>query len=146
MNTLFKTITCPNNDDANIIDLNTEKSHTQSIHINDLELEMHIGVSEEEQQNKQRVIINAEFETNIDQKWREDEIGNVVSYIDIISMIKEMTEKEPIHLVETVAYKIIDMCFQFSPKIKSAKVTVDKPDIIKDADSVGCTIFKKRSA
>lgn len=153
MNTLFKTVTssAPSSfkrtPDQDILNLKSQHVvEIQTIHITDLELSMHIGVLDKEKNAAQRVIINAEVEVSPNQNWQLDEINSVVSYADIISLIKAESAKGHIELVETFAHQIADACFKHSNDIEAVKVTIDKPDIIKDVKSVGCSIKKVRAA
>lgn len=146
MNTLFKTVTGDrkaDNTDHNIVPLPEKGSVEQSIFIKDLEIEMSIGVLEQEQVKKQRVIINAEFLVSPNIDWRQDDIENVVSYADIVVTIESIAQSKHFNLVETLAEEIIEQCLKVD-QINEAKVTIEKPDIISTAGGVGVTIRRTK--
>jgi len=151
MNTLFKTVTSSKlpslkrTPDDDILNFKTEAVEYQSIHIRELELNMLIGVNPEEKNAPQRVVVNAEIQTKPSANWKADQINGVVSYADIVEMIKDKSAGEHVELVETFAHQIIDLCFKASNQILSVEITVDKPDVMTDVKSVGCTIKKSRS-
>ena len=144
MNSLFKTITCSNHDNVDVVEFQQEQNLTQSIHITDLVIEMFIGVEDHEKSAKQRVVVNASFDISPDMMWQEDDLDSTVSYADIIGIIKNLAADGHVNLVETFAYQIIDECFKFSSKIKAVEIKIDKPDVIAEANSVGCSISKRR--
>jgi dihydroneopterin aldolase len=106
---------------------------------------MFIGVNQDEKESTQRVIVNIELNVTSNNDWKSDEIGSVVSYADIVDLVKNIASKAHIELVETFAHQIIDACFAHSNMVKSAKVTLDKPDVIKGTKSVGCSLSKLRN-
>lgn len=150
MNTLFKTVTSSNTSsmkrtpDDDILSFKSNIVESQSIHIRDLELDMFIGVHEHEKQKSQRVFVNAELEIEPNQNWDSDDIGSVVSYEDIVVLIKDLANKTHIELVETFAHQIIDACFDHSSQIQTVEITLDKPDVMDGVKSVGCSLKKSR--
>lgn len=146
MNTLFKTVTSSlpaRENDQNIVSFDHDSATTQTLFIQDLELEMSIGVLENEKQAKQKVFVSAELVVEPNQDWRADDIKNVVSYADIVEQIKEIAAEGHINLVETFAEKIIERCFDNS-QIQEISITVEKPDVIKEVKTVGVNITKSR--
>ena len=144
MNSLFKTVTCSRDTDQKIVSIEPYQSGQQKIFIKDLALEMFIGVLDKEKIQKQRVVVSIEINVQPNINWHADQIDNVVSYADIANMIKDLPEKYgPINLVETFAEMITEECFK-NPLVTGIKVTVEKPDIIAEAGSVGVQISRQK--
>lgn len=148
MNTLFQTITNrgeQTNDDDKIVQMSSPSivQKTSKIIVKDLELMMFIGVLDSEKEEKQKVIVNLVLNVVQNENWKCDSIDSVVSYADIIERIGLMAEGPHIHLVETFAEQIGEMCFSF-PDILGATIRIEKPDIIANTASVGVEISISR--
>jgi dihydroneopterin aldolase len=146
MNSLFKTVTgsvsSTIQDDPKVVSIDTAPDF-QAIFIEELELDMMIGILEQEKTTKQRVIVDAELQVMPPPNWRGDNIDEVVSYADIIEKIKAVSQSRPFNLVETFAEEIIEACFK-NPAVGAMKVKVAKPDIIENAASVGAIISRRK--
>jgi len=107
------------------------------VFVRDLELACSIGVHEHERQADQRVRINVDlavYEEEVD-----DNITNVVCYEKITDRIRGLVARGHINLVETLAEEIAKLCL-VSPRVRSARVRVEKLDVYEDAASVGVEI------
>lgn len=145
MNSLFKTVTTNKSKIVvmdNSIHLNVDH---QSIHIEELKLNMFIGVLDSEKIEPQAVIVNAEICVTPSNDWHKDDVDSVVSYADIIKIIEDISSKDHIDLVETFANKIIEKCFKHSRKILSVDIKIDKINIMEQTKSVGCRIKKSKA-
>jgi dihydroneopterin aldolase len=145
MNSLFKTITTASTDEQEkVIPFSQAQEFSQFICINDLEVMMHIGVTEEERQKAQRVIFSLDAEIIPQTNWQKDNIDNVVSYVDIIEMIEALAEeRKDIKLLETLAEMILESCFK-NKQITSVDLSIQKPDVIDNVESVGVKFSTKR--
>ncbi len=111
--------------------------------IRDLEVMISIGCNAAELQKKQRVTVNVTLDVQINENWRKDSIGDVLSYADIVSFIEGIAAEGHIHLVETFAERIIDACLK-DRRVNQACVRVEKPDIFDHAKAVGAEITRSR--
>lgn len=144
MNSLFKTVTCTPNSDDVIAFEQKHKIEKQQIFIEDLTLNMFIGVFEEEKKQKQRVIVNATLDVEPSQNWQADNIDDVVSYADIVDMIRDIAGgDEHIELVETFAHLIADECLKIN-QVTSVDLKISKPDVLKGVNSIGMRLRKSR--
>jgi len=146
MNTLFKTVTdsdIAQENDEKIVAFQHSETTEQTIFIQNLELEMSIGVLEGEKENKQRVIINVELSVTPASNWKADDLKSVVSYAAIVEEIKSLVNEKHINLVETFAEMIIEQCFLHEP-VMAASVSVEKPDVMDGTTSVGIQISKSK--
>ena len=110
--------------------------------IRDLVLPVVIGVREDEKHRPQRVRINVELHVD-DTPVVADAVDEVVSYADVVDGIKAMAGAGHVHLVETFAERIADVCLR-DRRVTRVVVGVEKPDIIPEAAGVGVIIERTR--
>lgn len=145
MNTLFKTVTTrssQSSDEKSIVSFNEFIESDHQILIEELTLEMSIGILEHEKKNKQRVIIDIEISLNEKASYGDD-ISQTVSYAKVIEKIKKLSESKHFNLVETLAEDIASECMNYAMVTKT-KVTVKKPDIISETKSVGFSMTRQK--
>ena len=94
-----------------------------TIHIEDLCLEVIIGLLDFERDRPQRVIIN--LETTYD--YSDD---NFVNYADIVSLIEEKLKIERYELLENALLGIKNQLIETYPQLQSLKIKISKPDIL----------------
>ncbi len=107
------------------------------VFVRDLELACSIGVHDHEHEADQRVRINVDlavYEEKVD-----DNLANVVCYEKITDCIRGLAGGGHINLVETLAEEIAKLCL-VNPRVRSARVRVEKLDVYEDAASVGVEI------
>ena len=114
--------------------------YTKKILIEDLKLNISVGIHSFEKLRKQRVKFNIEITT--DANLRAD-IKSIVNYESVINIIKKLTEKKHFELLEELAEEIFDEIFK-NKKIKKIKLKIDKLDIIKETKSVGIEVTKAK--
>jgi dihydroneopterin aldolase len=73
----------------------------------------------------------------------EDSIRNVVSYEDIVRVVRRLVEGDHINLVETLAERIAAALLK-DRRVNAARVRVEKLDVFADAGSVGVEIERRR--
>ena len=120
-----------------------EDRATHRVFINDLLVDMLIGIYDHEKVQKQPVRINISL-TVLDHLGPiNDDYRNVVCYESIANAIKSLVKEEHINLVETLADKIADICLE-NQRTLSASVKVEKLQAVSDATSVGIEITRTR--
>ncbi len=111
------------------------------VFVRDLVLECSIGVHSYEREALQRVRINLDLavregETNGN---LNDDLASVVCYEELTKGVRELVSREHVNLVETLAEDVAAMCL-IDGRVRSARVRIEKLDILKDAVSVGVEI------
>ncbi len=114
---------------------------TRRVFIRDLELFGSIGIHEEEKRAPQRIVINVDL--FVEEGPAEDRIESVVSYEAVAKSIAAIVAEGHVNLVETLADRIADRCLA-DRRVITARIRVEKPDIIANARSVGVEITKAR--
>ena len=111
------------------------------VFINDLIIEMSAGIYSHEKIQKQRVIINITLDVESNSGKELASIDDVVSYEDIINEVTKLAMQKHYELLEELAEKIALICTQKN-KVNKAKISLEKPDIINNARSVGIEIIR----
>ncbi len=114
--------------------------YAKKIHIEDLILNLSIGIHDFEKTKKQRVKFNIEITTDPNLKT---DIKSIVNYENVINIIKKIAQKKHFELLENLAETIFDEVFK-NKKIKKIKLKIDKLDIIEETKSVGIEVIKAK--
>jgi dihydroneopterin aldolase len=118
-------------------------SGLRHVFVRDLELMALIGIYDHEKVDPQRIIVNIDLSVAEGEGPKDDEIGHVVSYEIVVKKVEAIIAKGHINLVETLCEKIAAACLK-DRRVMAARVRVEKPDIIKNARSVGVEIERVR--
>jgi D-erythro-7,8-dihydroneopterin triphosphate epimerase len=113
------------------------------IYIRDLALRCIIGIYPEERREKQDVIINVVLEGDLSRAPVSDAIEDTINYKSIKKSIVRMVEASDFNLIETMAARILDICFE-DDRVRRATVTVDKPGALRFARSVAVEMSRER--
>ena len=109
------------------------------VFIRDMVIDCSIGIYTHEKEHEQRVRINLDLAVGEGDHLINDDIRNVISYEDMAKGVEAIIATGHINLVETLAENIAEMCLQ-DKRVFSARVRVEKLDIIASAESVGVEI------
>ena len=113
------------------------------IFIHDLRLRCVLGVGEEERRERQEVLVQLVFHTDLSGPAGTDRIGDALDYKEVKKGILEMVEDSSFHLAETLAERIAEKCL-LHPMMEEVVVTVEKPGALRFARSVGVHIVRSR--
>jgi dihydroneopterin aldolase len=106
--------------------------------VRDFIIACEIGAFRHERGARQRVRINLDLAVREDGPHGDD-LRNVVCYDEIVSGIRRLAEAGHVHLVETLAERIAEMCLA-DARIRVACVRVEKLDVYPDIAGVGVEI------
>ena len=112
------------------------------VFIRDLEVLAHIGIHGHEQGLMQPVRINVDLAVE-DLAVLEDKLDSVVDYEKITQKIRAIIAKGHINLAETLADRIAAVSFE-DPRVKTARVRVEKLHALPGAVSAGVEIERER--
>ncbi|HEY8947359.1 MAG TPA: dihydroneopterin aldolase [Rhizomicrobium sp.] len=112
------------------------------VFIRNLEVLAHIGVYGHEQGKLQPVRINVDLAVE-DVIAVEDKLEKVVDYASIEQRIRAIIAHGHINLAETLAERIAQTSFD-DPRVKSARVRVEKLHALPGAESAGVEIERER--
>ena len=117
--------------------------YKRKIVIKNLILNIFIGIHDFEKKKKQKVRFNIEVETNPNTKPSSKDFSTIVDYETLVNKIKELVKKQHHELLEELAENIFRIIFQ-KKLVKKANVKLEKLKIIRESESVGVDITKKR--
>jgi|SRR5581483_400749 len=114
--------------------------------VEDLRLDIFIGVHEHERQARQEVAISVHMFVPDTGPSRSDDIADHVSYADIVEALKERAQStRHTNLVETLAEEVAELAFR-DPRVVRAIIDVRKTEIIPEAKSVGVILHRRRAS
>ena len=74
----------------------------------------------------------------------EKDIKSIVDYEKITNKLENLVKNKKYNFLESLAEDSFKEIFE-DKRINSVKIKIEKPDAIKNADSVGVEVFKNRS-
>ena len=116
----------------------------QHVFIRDLMLTALIGVYRHEKENPQPIRINLDLAVKENLDANKDRLAEVVSYEDIADGVRKLVAIGHVNLVETLAQRIADMCFNHQ-RVQAVRVRIEKLAVFEDAASAGVEIERYRS-
>ena len=129
-----------------IVELKPVKSKSRIkriVFIKDFTIEEIIGIHAHEKIKKQKIKFNIVL--GIDQESFPDEkdINSIVDYEKITNKLENLTKSKKYNFLESLAEDSFKELFE-DKKILSAKIKIEKPEAIKNTESVGVEVFKSR--
>ena len=114
------------------------------VFVRDLIVQAEIGVHRHEKRRRQPVRINIDLAVKESSQPLDDRVGNVVDYETLVEGVRAVIGAGHINLVETLAEQIAGLAL-FDNRVLSARVRVEKLQVMKDAESVGVEIERRQS-
>ena len=130
-----------------IIELKPEKNKNsvkRTVFIKDFIVHEIIGIHDHEKIKKQKIKFNIVIDVNQNTISDEKDIRSIIDYEKIIVKIENLTKSKRYNFLESLAEDSFKEIFE-DKRINSVKIKIEKPDAIKNADSVGVEVFKSRS-
>ncbi|MBT1445733.1 dihydroneopterin triphosphate 2'-epimerase [Shewanella sp. JM162201] len=119
------------------------KSEIATIRIKNLRLRTHIGIKEDEIQNKQDVIINVVIAYHALKAQQSDNMDDALNYRTITKRIIALVEDNRFSLLEHLTARVLEIASEH-PSVEEASAEVDKPHALRFADSVSMELRFKR--
>jgi 7,8-dihydroneopterin aldolase/epimerase/oxygenase len=113
--------------------------------VHDLMLACRVGVYPHEQATAQRVRLNLDLAVAESGPPLTDQLADVVDYEALVRRVRAALADRHVNLVETLAEQVAGLCLE-DPRVRSARVRVEKLDAIADAASVGVEIERVNPA
>jgi FolB domain-containing protein len=112
--------------------------------IHDLRARGIIGVSEDERQAEQDILINIIIFADLHQAGKSDELAHSIDYSAISKQALTIAKSAQRFTVEALAEDIARMCLMH-PHVEKVRVRVEKPRAVRFAGSVGVEIERLRT-
>jgi len=130
-----------------IIELQPKKNKNsvkRTVFIKDFIVHEIIGIHEHEKIKKQKIKFNIVIDVNQNTIPNEKDIRSIIDYEKIINKIENLTKSKKYNFLESLVEDSFKEIFE-DKRINSVKIKIEKPDALKNADSVGVEVFKNRS-
>ena len=115
----------------------------RTVFIKDFIIEEIIGVHEHEKQKKQKIKFNILLDIDQNSVPNEKDIKSIVDYEKITNKLVNLTKNKKYNFLESLAEDSFKEIFE-DKRINSIKIKIEKPEAIKNAESVGVEVFKTR--
>ena len=112
------------------------------VFVRDFVLPAHIGVHGHEKGKQQRVRVNLDLAVLEGAAAPGDTLGDVVCYEEIVDGVRAVVDEGHVNLVETLAERIAAVCLS-DPRVRMARVRVEKLDVFADVGAVGVEIERR---
>lgn len=109
------------------------------VFVRDLVITCSIGIYDHERTAPQRIRVNVDLGVLETNDRQPDSISDVVCYEQIVNRVRAIANDGHTDLVEILAERFAALCLQ-DPRVRSARVRVEKLDVFSDAASVGVEI------
>lgn len=115
-----------------------------AIVIEGLKVETVVGCFNWERQIKQPLLLDLEIGTCLAQASESDDLVDTLNYAEICEIANNVIVDAAPKLIEHAAKLVIDALFTTYEAIESIKITIRKPAIIAQANSVGIRLERHR--
>ena len=120
-----------------------KSSIKRTVFIKDFIIEEIIGIHEHEKIRKQKIKFNIVIDVDRNTLPNEEDIKSIVDYEKITNKLENLTKKKKYNFLESLAEDSFEEIFK-DKRINSVKIKIEKPEAIKNAESVGVEVFKTR--
>ena len=100
---------------------------TDELSITGVECFGYHGVFDSERRDGQVFLIDLTLGLDTAPAARSDDLRDTVDYGSLVAAVKAAVESDPVHLIETLAQRVADVCCA-DARVEWARVTVHKPD------------------
>ena len=115
-----------------------------AIVIEGLKVETVVGCFNWERQIQQPLMLDLEIATCLAQAGESDDLVDTLNYAEICEISSQVIVNAAPKLIEHAAKLVVDALFATYPAIESIKITIRKPAIIAQANSVGIRLERHR--
>ena len=123
--------------------ISDKSSIKRTVFIKDFIIEEIIGFYEHEKIKKQKIKFNIVLDVNQSSVPDEKDIKSIVDYEKITKKIESLTKSKKYNFLESLAEDSFKEIFE-DKRINSVTIKIEKPEAIKNAESVGVEVFKTR--
>ena len=123
---------------------NKKSSIRRTVFIKDFIIQEIIGIHKHEKTKKQKIKFNIVVNVNQNTVPDEKDIKSIVDYEKITNKLESLVKNKKYNFLESLAEDSFKEIFE-DKRINSVKIKIEKPDAIKNADSVGVEVLKNRS-
>ena len=120
-----------------------KSSIKRTVFIKDFIIEEIIGIHKHEKIKKQKIKFNIVLDVDQNSLPDEKDIKSIVDYEKITNKLENLAKIKKYNFLESLAEDSFKEIFE-DKRINSVTIKIEKPEAIKNAESVGVEIFKTR--
>ena len=130
----------------NIVELKPKKDKSairRTVFIKNFIIQEIIGFHQHEKIKKQKIIFNLVIDVNQNTVPNDSDLNSIIDYEKITNKLKNLTKNKNYNFLESLAEDSFKEIFE-DKRINSVTIKIEKPEAIKNAESVGVKVFKTR--
>ena len=130
----------------NIVELKPKKDKNtirRTVFIKNFIIQEIIGFHQHEKVKKQKIKFNIVLDVNQNSLPDEKDINSIVDYEKITNKLENLTKSKKYNFLESLAEDSFKEIFE-DIRINSVTIKIEKPEAIKNTESVGVEVFKSR--
>lgn len=116
-----------------------------AIIIEGLKVETVIGCFDWERQIIQPLMLDLVIQTDLEQASNSDALADTLNYAEICEISAQVIQQAQPELIEHAAKLVLNALFTTFTAVESIKITIRKPAIIAQANSVGIRLERHRN-
>ncbi|MDN5512664.1 dihydroneopterin aldolase [Acinetobacter sp.] len=116
-----------------------------AIIIEGLRVDTVVGCFDWERQIMQPLMLDMTIQTSLEQAASSDELQHTLNYAEICEISAKVIQYAQPKLIEHAAKLVLNALFTTFPAIESIMITIRKPAIIAQANSVGIRLERHRN-
>ena len=120
-----------------------KSSIKRTVFIKDFIIEEIIGIHEHEKIKKQKIKFNIFIDVEQNAVPNEKDIKSIIDYEKITNKLENLAKSKKYNFLESLAEDSFGEIFD-DKRVNSVKIKIEKPDALKNAESVGIEVFKTR--
>ena len=120
-----------------------EGPRSDRLTVHGLRVMAHIGVTEEERRERQRLEVDIVIEADLEAAGRSGDLGRTIDYRQVADGVRTLLEERPWRLVEAAARASLDLLLERFPQADGARVRVRKY-VLPDTASVEIEMERRR--
>lgn len=121
----------------------TPPNKMDTIIVRDLRARGRIGISEQERERPQDILINAALIYDARRAAETDDIADCVNYAAITKRLLKAVEENQRKTVEALAQDLADICLEHE-LVQKVKMRVEKTSIVRFTSAVGIEIEREK--
>lgn len=104
--------------------------------IKNLKVETLIGVYDHERIERKELIYNLELKVDAEKCGVSDDLADALDYDDICEKVREVANSSAYKLLEALLFRLKTELFVSFQPVKQVKISITKPNIIENCESV----------
>ena len=147
MDKIYRGIRKMKKNNFKIVELKPTKDKSsikRTVFIKNFIIEEIIGIHEHEKVKKQKIKFNVIIDVDQNTIPNEKNIKSIIDYEKIANKLENLAKNKKYNFIESLAEDSFNEIFE-DKRIDSVKIKIEKPEAIKNAESVGVEVFKTRN-